>query len=111
MHAKNLFIDQGANGQTVENIGENFPKLNGVAALALVIETVNTVDLCALVVTSQQEEVFRVLDLITEKQCDSLDRLLATVDVVTEEQVVCLWWEASVFEETQQIVILAMHVT
>ena len=39
-------------------------------------------------ITSEQEEVLGVLDLVREQQADGLERLLAAVDVVAEEAVV-----------------------
>ena len=52
MHAKNLLINQCCNGQGVENITENFPKSDGVASLALIIESIDTIDLGTLVIAS-----------------------------------------------------------
>jgi hypothetical protein len=63
------------------------------------------------VVTAQDEEVFGVLDLVGKKQADSLERLLAAVDVVTKEEVVGLRRETAVFEKTQKVVVLAVDVT
>ena len=62
-------------------------------------------------VAAQDEEVFGVLDLVGKKQTDSLERLLATVDVVTKEEVVGLRRETTVFEKTQEIVVLAVDIT
>jgi len=55
----------------------------------------------ALVIASQEEKVLWVLDLVAEEQSDCLDRLLATVDVVTKEQVVCFGRETTVFKNTE----------
>jgi hypothetical protein len=37
--------------------------------------------------------------------------LLATVDIVTQKEVVCLGWKPAILEETEQVVVLAMDVT
>ena len=111
MHGEDLLINDGGNGQAVEAVGKSLPQLDVVASLALVVETVNTVDGSTLVVAAQDEEVLGVLDLVCEEQADSLQRLLATIDVVTEEEVVGLRWEATVLEETEEVVVLAMNVT
>lgn len=111
MHGEDLLVDDGGNRQAVEAVGESLPQLDVVAPLALVVETVDTVDGCALVVTAEDEEVLRVLDLVREKQADGLERLLSTVDIVTEEQVVGLRWETAVLEQAQQIIVLAVDVT
>ena len=67
MHAENLVVDQGGNRHAVEHILELFPDADRVATLALVVETVDAVDLATLVVPSQQEEVLGVLKSQTIK--------------------------------------------
>lgn len=111
MHGEDLLIDDGSNGEAVEAVGEGFPQLDVVPSLALVVEAVNAVDRGALVVAAQDEEVFGVLDLVCEQQADGLERLLATVYVVAEEEVVGLWWETAILEETEQVVVLAVDIT
>jgi hypothetical protein len=111
VHGEDLLINDGRDGQAVEAVGKSLPKLDVVASLALVVETVDAVDGRALVVTAQNEEVLGVLDLVRQQQADGLERLLATVDVVTEEEVVGLGREATVFEETEKVVVLAVDIT
>jgi hypothetical protein len=62
------------------------------------------------VVPAQDKEVFRVLDLVCQQQADGLQRLLATVDVVSKEEVVGLWWEAAILKQAQQIVVLPVNI-
>ena len=78
--------------------------------LTLVIEAIDAIDARTLVIASQQEEVLRVLDLVCEQQADGFQRLLASVHVVAQEQVVAFRREAAIFEQTQQIVVLAVDV-
>jgi len=52
VHAEDLLVDEGGDGQAVEAVGEGLPNSNVVSALALVVETVNSVDRGALVVAS-----------------------------------------------------------
>lgn len=111
MHGENLLVNDGGNGEAVEAVGEGLPELDVVSALALIVESINTVDRGALVVTAENEEVFGVLDLVGKEQADSLEGLLATVDVVTEEQVVGLRGETTVFEQTEEIVVLTVDIT
>ena len=61
-------------------------------------------------VASQQEEVLGVFDLVREQQADRLERLLAAVHIVAEEEVVRLWREASVLKEAKQVKVLAVQV-
>lgn len=79
-------------------------------ALTLIIEAIDAVDAGALMVTTQQEEVLGVFDLVGEQQADGLQRLLAPVHVVAQEQVVAFRGEAPVFKEPQQVVVLPVDV-
>ena len=53
MHAKNFFINDGSNWQTVEAVRECFPKLDIVPSFTLVIKSVDSVDRRTLVVASE----------------------------------------------------------
>jgi hypothetical protein len=110
MHSEDLLIDDSGDGQTVEAVGKGLPQLDVVPTLALIVETIDTVDGGALVVASQDEEVLGVLDLVGQEEADGFEGLLSTVDVVTEEEVVGLGREATVLEEAQQVVILPVDI-
>ena len=101
VHGEDLLVDDSGDGKAVEAISESLPKLDVVATLALVVETVDTVDGRALVVAAENEEVLGILDLVGKQKADGLEGLLATINVVTEEEVVGLRGEAAVFEQTQ----------
>lgn len=111
MHGKDLFVNDGCNWQTVEAVGEGFPQLDVVPTLALIIKSVYAVDGGTFVVAAQDEKVFRILDLVCEKEADGFERLLATVDVVAQEEVIGLWRKSSVLEQSQKIVILPMDIS
>lgn len=111
VHGENLLVNDGSDGKAVEAVGKSLPQLNVIATLALVVESIDTVDGGALVVTSEDEEVFGVLDLVGEEQADGLKRLLTSVDVITEEEVVGLGREATVLEESEEIVVLSVDIT
>jgi len=64
VHAENFFINNSSNRKTVETISESFPELNVIASLALVIETIDSVNRGTLVVSSEKEEVLRVLNFV-----------------------------------------------
>jgi hypothetical protein len=63
------------------------------------------------VVSSQDKEVFGVFNLVGEQEANRLETLFASVDVVSEKEVVGLGRESTILEKTQQVVILAMNVT
>lgn len=80
-------------------------------ALTLVVEAIDAVDAGALVVAAQEEEVLGVFDLVGEQEADGLQRLLAPVHIVAQEQVVTLRGEAPVLKKPQQVVVLPVNVT
>lgn len=61
-------------------------------------------------VATQNEEVLWVLDLVGQEKANGLERLLATVDIVTKEQVVRLWGETAVFEQAEEVIVLTVNV-
>jgi hypothetical protein len=62
------------------------------------------------VVSPEKKEVFRIFDLVGEKQADCLERLLSPVYVVAEEQVVGLGRESPVLKEAEKVGVLAVNV-
>jgi len=78
--------------------------------LTLVVEAVDAVDGGTLVVASQQEEVLGVFDLVRQQQADGLQRLLPSVHVVSQEQVVGFGGEAAILKEPQQVCVLSVDV-
>ena len=90
MHADNLIINNSRTGQTIKRITKLFPYFDTVATTAFVVESVYAVDSGAFVVSSEDEEVFGVLDFVGEEEADYFDGLFASIDVVSEEEVVGL---------------------
>jgi hypothetical protein len=66
----------------------------------LIIEAINSVNLRTLVVSSQQKEVFWVLDFVSEKQANGFEGLSTAVHVVFQEEVVGFRWGSTVLEES-----------
>jgi len=62
------------------------------------------------VVAAKDEEVFGVLDLVCQQQADCLERLLSSVNVVSEEEIIRFGWKAAVLEEAKKIIVLAVDV-
>lgn len=111
VHRKDLLVDDSGDRKAIEAVGECLPQLDVISALALVVETVDAVDRGAFMVTSEDEEVLGVLDLVGQEQADGLERLLAAVDVVAQEEVVRLGREPAILKKSKEIVILAMDIT
>ena len=61
-------------------------------------------------VAPQNEEILRILDFVGKQETYGLQGLLATVDVVPEEEVVGFWWETAVLKESEQVVVLAVDI-
>lgn len=62
-------------------------------------------------VSSEDEEILWVLDLVCEEKADRLERLFAAIDIVAQEQIVGLRWESSILKETKKIVVLSVNIT
>lgn len=52
VHGEDLLVDDGGNREAVEAVGKSLPKFDVVSALALIVETVDTVDRGTLVVST-----------------------------------------------------------
>ena len=62
-------------------------------------------------VSTKDEKVFRILDLVCEEEAYGFEGLLTPVDIIAEEEVVCFWWETPIFEKSQKVIVLTMNVT
>ena len=78
--------------------------------LTFVIKAIYPIDTGAFVIAPEDEEVFGIFDLVSKKQADRLETLLPSINIIAKEEVVCFWWEPAVFEESQEVVILAVDV-
>jgi hypothetical protein len=111
VHCENLLIDDGRDWQAVEAISESLPEFDIIPPLALIVKTIDTIDRCAFVVAAENEEVFRILDLVGQKKANSLKRLLASVNIISKEEIVCLRRKAAILEQTKKIVVLSVDIT
>ncbi len=66
MHADDFVINNSRTGEAVKSIAESLPQLDTETTTALVIETVDPVDSGTFMVSSEDEKVFRVLNLISK---------------------------------------------
>ena len=88
VQAEDLVVDEGGEGEVVEEIGEVFPDV-GVAVLAqaLVVEAVHLRDLARFVVAPQNRDALGVADFERDEEGDGLDGVVASVDVVALRKV------------------------
>lgn len=68
------------------------------ALRTFIIESIDSINTRALMVSSQDEKVFRVLDFIRQQQADSFKRLLASIDIITKEEVIGFGGETTVLK-------------
>jgi hypothetical protein len=83
MHSKDLLVNDCCNRQAVEAICKCLPKPDVVPSLTFIVKAVDTVDGGRFVVAAQNEEIFWIFDLVGEKKAYSLQRLLASVNIVS----------------------------
>lgn len=79
--------------------------------LTLIIETIYTIDAGTLVIASKQEKVLRILDLVGQQQTDSLQRLLSSVYIVAQKEVICFGRKATILKQPKQIGVLTVNIT
>jgi len=58
VHAEDLIIDKGSDWHTIEDILKLLPESDAVPIFALVVKSVNSVDLATLVIATKKEKVF-----------------------------------------------------
>lgn len=75
-----------------------------------IVEPIYPIGAGAFMVAAKDEEVFWVLDLVRQKKTYCFQRLLPSIDVVAEKQIIAFWREAAVLEQAEEIVILAMNI-
>ena len=61
-------------------------------------------------ISTQQEEVSRVFNLVGQKQTDDLEGEFAPVDIVAQKEIVGVRGILSMVEKSEQIRVLAMYV-
>ena len=105
MTTEYLFVHNGGNWETVETVSKCFPqfdikssfaclemkmsqkhfKRKTLVILTFIVESVYSVNTGTLMVSSQEEEIFRIFDLVREQEANGLQALFATIDVIAKE--------------------------
>lgn len=112
MDAEDAVVDDGGEGEVVEDVGAVPPDVErAVLPQALIIEPVDLRDLPALVVPSDQRHQVRIAHLVGEEEEEGLDAVEATVYEIAKEEVADARYVSPVLEELEQIVELAMDIS
>lgn len=81
--AEDLVVNEGGQGQEIEKVGEVLPYVCvAVFSQALVVEAVHLCDLTRFVIAAKDSDAGRVADLERNEEGHSLNRVVATVDIV-----------------------------
>ena len=111
MKTENRVFDNGSERQHVKEVRVVLPYV-GVSVLTdtLVVEAVDLRDLTALVVSAQDRDAVAVAHLEADEQCDRFERVVASVDVITHEEVVRVGRVSANAEQLHQVVELTVNV-
>lgn len=82
--AENLVLNQSGKRKIIEEVGEVLPHVRiSVFAKAFVVKSVDLCDLSRFVVSTKDCDTLRVTDFQSNKECDGLNRVVSTVNIVT----------------------------
>jgi len=81
--AEDLVVDQGGQGEVVEQVGKVFPDI-GVAIFpqALIVKPVDLSNLAGFVVATENGNALGVSDFEGDEQRDGLDGVVTSIDVI-----------------------------
>ena len=91
MHTNDLVVNDGSTGEAVEGVAELLPHLDGKAATAFIVKAINAVNAGTLVVSTQEKKVLGILDFVSKEKTDDFERLLSTIDIITQKEIVGLF--------------------
>jgi hypothetical protein len=83
VEAEDLVVDEGGEGEVVEEIGEVLPYI-GVAIFAetLIIEPVDLCDLAGFVVATEDGDTLRISNFEGYEKSDSLNGIVASINII-----------------------------
>ena len=89
METENISIDYSGKRKVIEKRGKVLPDVGiSIFSKALIVESVDLSNLLRLVVASENGDSIGVSNLESNKECDRLDGVVSSIDIVTHEQVV-----------------------
>lgn len=67
MDTEYFVINYCGHWEAIETLDKLLPKLKRVPPLAFIVEPINPIDRSTFVITSQQEEILRIFNLVCQK--------------------------------------------
>jgi hypothetical protein len=111
MNAEDVVVDDYAEREVVKHVGKMVPDVRvPVFATALGIEAIALGDTTRLMVSTDEVDAIGIAQLQAHQQRNGLDRKQSAVDIVTEEEVVCVRAEATDLEDLEHVEKLAVNV-
>lgn len=84
MKAENLVLNQSGKRKIVEEVGKVLPDVRiSVFTQAFVVKSVDLCDLSRFVVSAKNCDALRVADFQSNKECDSFNRVVTAVNIIT----------------------------
>lgn len=112
VEAENLILYDGSERKVVKEFSESLPDISiTIFTEAFIIETVYLSDLSALVISSKDGDSISKTHLEGNKEGHSLHRVVATIDVISHEEIVSVGRAATDLEELAQVVELTVDIT
>ena len=107
-----MVFDDGGKGQEVKNVGQILPDVCvSIFAEAFIVETINLSDLPGFMISAQNREAVLVPDFEANKQSNSLNRIVSSIDIVTHEKVICVWGLSTDLKEFHKVMELSVNVS
>jgi hypothetical protein len=66
VHAKDFIVNKGSDWHAIKDILKFFPKSDTVLIFALVVESVDAINLTAFMISAKEKEVFLKFDFVCE---------------------------------------------
>lgn len=112
VEAENLILNDSCERKVVKEFSESLPDISiTIFTEAFIIETVYLSDLSALVISSKDGDSISKTHLEGNKEGHSLHRVVATIDVISHEEIVSVGRAATDLEELAQVVELTVDIT
>lgn len=112
MQTENLRSNNCSQRKVVEQLSKLLPNFSiSILSQAFIIKPVNLSDLSALMISSEDSQSLWISDFQSNKQSDSLNWVIASINVISHEQVISIRGLSSNLEKFAQVMELSMDIT